>query len=416
VNIAHIQGIFSPEHGGPTQSLTNYCRNQAAAGHRVSVWALEGFPNTSPAVRFELPIEMNVFPLGWPGVLGRSRSMRKHLAAAETPDIYHLHGTWLRAMHYGAVEARRRKVPCILETMGMYEAYGLQNKWLRKRVARFWFQDNILHNADCLHVGSRQEGDQLRRLGFTKPMAIIPVGVDLQQIERLPRLSSTDALHGTRKAELLPGEVMKQILHGPGKSEIDSILNDRPFILYLARIHEKKGLGMLLKAWAELEQIFPEHILVVGGSGTPEYEDQCRRAISDLGISGRCLWLGRVSEEEKSWAYANASFYVLPSYSENYGNTIAEALAHGTPVITTTATPWSDFQRIGCGWVVPPDLEPLRSALREALNTSPEQLRSMGDRGRRWAGEEFSLASVIRKIDETYLWLTKKGEKPRHVV
>jgi glycosyltransferase involved in cell wall biosynthesis len=218
------------------------------------------------------------------------------------------------------------------------------------------------------------------------------VGVDLQQIER-------------RKSEI-----------GNRKSEIDSILNGRPFILYLARIHEKKGLGMLLKAWADLEQIFPDHVLVVGGSGTPEYEDQCRRAISDLGISGRCLWLGRVSETEKTRAYMNASFYVLPSFSENYGNTIAEALAHGTPVITTDATPWSDIQRIGCGWIVPPDLEPLREALRGALNTSPGQLRDMGGRGRHWASEEFSLESVIRKIDATYLWLTGKGEKPGHVV
>ena len=388
MRVYHIQGLFSPEHGGPTHSLLNYCVGQAQAGHNVSTWVLEGLPNSSAAQIMPAPIETHVFQAGWPGVLGRSRSMRKHLAAAETPDIFHLHGTWLRAMHYGTVEARRRKVPYLLETMGMYEAYGLQNKWLRKRVARFWFQDNILHNADCLHVGSRQEGDQLRRLGFTKPMAIIPVGVQIPSLEQ------------SLSAESCPWPQ----------------ISGRRFFLYLSRIHEKKGLEMLLKAWAELEQIFPDHILVVGGSGMPDYEDECRRAISDLGISGRCLWLGRVSETEKSWAYANASFYVLPSYSENYGNTIAEALAHGTPVITTDATPWSDVQRIGCGWVVPPDLEPLRSALREALNTSPEQLRSMGDRGRRWAGDEFSLASVIRKIDETYLWLTKKGEKPRHVV
>ena len=98
------------------------------------------------------------------------------------------------------------------------------------------------------------------------------------------------------------------------------------------------------------------------------------------------------------------------------GRAIAEALAHGTPVITTDATPWSDIQRIGCGWIVPPDLELLRLALREALNTSPEQLRLMGERGRSWASEQFSLESVIRKLDATYLWLTGKGEKPGHVV
>src|SRR5688572_2018802 len=108
MHISHVQGIFSPEHGGPCHSLSNYCRGQVQQGHRVTVWALEGFPNTSPAVRLEAPVEMNVCRVDFPAKLGRSGEMRRRMRTSEAPDIYHLHGTWLRAMHYGAAEARGR--------------------------------------------------------------------------------------------------------------------------------------------------------------------------------------------------------------------------------------------------------------------------------------------------------------------
>src|SRR5262245_25618225 len=129
MNISHIQGIFSPEHGGPTQTLSNYARFQVAGGHRVSIWALEGFPHISPAMRLDPPVEMNVFQVEKPARLGGSTTMQRRLRNADSPDMYHLHGAWLRAMHYGALEARRRDRPFVLEIMGMYEPWCLQQKW-----------------------------------------------------------------------------------------------------------------------------------------------------------------------------------------------------------------------------------------------------------------------------------------------
>jgi glycosyltransferase involved in cell wall biosynthesis len=388
MRIHHIQGLFAPEHGGPTYALRNYCLGQAGLGHEVSAWVLRGMPNTSGVQPMPAPIITHVFPAGVPGVLGRSGTLRRHLADSQTPDIYHLHGTWLRAMYYGALEARRRRVPYLVEMMGMYEPYGLKVKWARKRLARLWFQDAILREANCLHVCSMQEAENLRRLDFKQPIAVIPVGVEVPAVSR------------DEPAYACPWPQIQ----------------GRRFILYLSRVHEKKGLEMLFKAWAALAPSFPDHLLVVCGSGASGYEDQCRRALSDLGIIGRSLWVGPVSEEEKRWAYTQASFYVLPSFSENYGNTIAESLAHATPVVVTDATPWAEVTRVGCGWVVPPRTEPLEQAIREALNTSKAELRSMGDRGHHWARADFSLPSVIRKIDEAYRWLCGRTPRPEFVI
>src|SRR5437870_3368349 len=104
--ISHIQGIFSPEHGGPALSLANYARGQASRGHQISVRVLEGYPHTSPAIRLEQPIENFVGKVSFPSRLGRSNGLKRQMAKDASPDIYHLHGTWLCAMRYAADEAR----------------------------------------------------------------------------------------------------------------------------------------------------------------------------------------------------------------------------------------------------------------------------------------------------------------------
>ncbi len=412
MHIAHIQGIFSPEHGGPAQSLTNYGRGQAAAGHRVEVWALEGFPQTSPAIRLPPPVEMRVFSLEAPARLGRSSAMRRAIERAEPSELYHLHGTWLRAMYYGATEARHRKRPYVLELMGMYEPYGLQQKWLQKRITRWWFQDRILHHASCLHVSSRQEGRNLRALGFKAPIATIPVGVVLDPGQPALRVSADEA---------------------PWRG-----VEARPYVLYLARIDAKKGVEVLLQAWACLqasgglcseanspETGFQSQLarrggsdwkLLIAGTGQSDYVARCKRAAQELGIGESVVWAGQVTEAQKSWAYTHAALYVLPTFSENFGNTVAEALAHETPVVTTTATPWEALVTRRCGWIASPDVSSVAAAMREAMALSARERNEMGKRGRKWVEEEFSLCAVIKKLDQVYRWVTQRGPQPSCVV
>lgn len=386
MKILHIQGIFSPEHGGPTQSLTQYCVGQARRRHTVSAWVLEGFPHTSPAIRLPAPVQTIVYPIDFPAPLGRSRAMRRALAATANPDVFHLHGAWLRAMHYGAEEARRRRIPYLVEPMGMYESYGLKTKWMRKKLARCWFQDAILEGAHCLQVNSRREGEQLRRLGFRSPLAVIPVGVDL---------SACDV--ASRTMEQKPSWVN---------------FAETRWFLFLSRIHEKKGIELLLHAWAALASKCLDWKLVIGGSGTPDYIRSCQQLATTLGLADRCVWLGHLSEGDKGWAFAHADFFILPSFSENLGNVITEALAYGTPVLTTDETPWQDVRTRKCGWIASPTTESLTEVLDEALRTTPEQLETMGARGRRWCEEEFSLDRVLENLDAVYAWMLGNSPKP----
>ena len=377
LRITHVQGIFSPEHGGPTYSLANYCRGQAARGHQVSVRVLEGYPHTSPAVRLAPPVVMSVDPVDRPARLGGSAALRRRLRADPTPDVYHLHGAWLRAMHYGAEEARRRRRPYVVELMGMYEPWPLRQKWLVKKISRLWYQDALLRRAACLHVNSRNEALALRKLGFRAPIAVIPVGVDTSRVDE------PFAVDGGPYPEFA----------------------GQPFVLYLARIHSKKGIELLLQAWSAVAREFSEHRLVVAGSGEEDYVARCRRMLADLGLEDRCHWLGPVDDTAKRWLFRHAGFYVLPSYSENFGNTVPEALAHGTPVLTTSHTPWTHLTAEGCGWITDATVGALRGRLTEALQTSTAERRRMGERGRRLVEQRYSLASVVSRIDRVYSWL-----------
>jgi glycosyltransferase involved in cell wall biosynthesis/ubiquinone/menaquinone biosynthesis C-methylase UbiE len=411
-----------------------------AAGHEVSLWTLEGFPHRSPAIRLPPPVEMRVFRVEPPTKLGRSAEMRRQLRLAESPDIYHLHGVWLQAMHYGADEARRRNRPYVLELAGMYEPLGLRQKWFPKRVARWWFQDRILREAACLHVNSNQEAENIRRLGFKTPIAVIPVGVDVSKIGKAEILKPES---GNQKSEI-----------GNRKSEIESKLDGRPFILYLSRVHPKKGLDLLIRSWAAIQKAEdgaesrkqpgeaasqrlhgPEKAdfsvsefqlsafenvrrplsdwrLVIAGPGEQPYVDRCQRLATELGIARQCLWTGHVDEVQKSWLFSHAHCYVLPTSGENFGNTVAEALAHGTPVITTRHTPWKDLEEHGCGWFVDNTETEISRALHEAFSLNAIARGRMGDAGERLLRERYSLGAVLSDINAVYEWLSGGASVP----
>ncbi len=393
MNINHIQGIFSPEHGGPTQSLSNYARFQAADGHRVQIWALEGFPNISPAMRLDPPIEMMIFQVEKPARLGGSAEMMRRLRSAESPDVYHLHGAWLRAMHYGASEALRRERPYVLEVMGMYEPWCLRQKWPSKRIARWWFQDRVLQNASCLHVNSMVEAQNIRAQGFKTPIAVIPVGVDVEEIIK-------------RKAAV-PADSPWPELRG------------LPYILFLSRLHPKKGVELLIRSWAQVLKERPgrnaDWMLAIAGTGDKEYAERCRQLANELGIADRCFFAGHVDELQKTWLYSHAQCYVLPSYNDNFGNTVAEALAHATPVIATKHTPWKSLVENNCGWLTDTTEADLSQPLKEALDMNAATRAEMGARGESLVRRRYSLDFTCKSIFGVYQWLLGKSGPPDFV-
>jgi glycosyltransferase involved in cell wall biosynthesis len=172
-------------------------------------------------------------------------------------------------------------------------------------------------------------------------------------------------------------------------------------MLFLGRLHPIKGIECLLKACGNLAaSVDLRWRLSIAGGGDPAYVVQIRQLISSLGLQERVRMVGPVTGEAKKKLFEDSDLVVVPSHSESFGLVVAEALAHGVPVIASKGTPWSGLEQKGCGLWVANDPETLANALRK-ISAMP--LRDMGLRGRDWMQKEFTWDSIAKRMLDLYL-------------
>jgi len=179
-------------------------------------------------------------------------------------------------------------------------------------------------------------------------------------------------------------------------------------------LHVKKGVDRLLRAWTALAPERPDWCLWIAGPDDGGHEGELRALAASL-RTPRVTFMGPVYGDEKRALYRRALLHVLPSHSENFGMTVAEALASGTPVIATRATPWSGLLREGCGFWIELGVEPLLHALHEATRLERAELLRLGARGRAWMQRDFSWDRVAREMAGVYRWLRAGGTAPASV-
>lgn len=293
--------------------------------------------------------------------------------AAVRADLVHGHGLWLMPNLYPAWACRRAGKPFMLSPRGMLGEAALAFSARRKRA--FWrlLQQPALADAACLHATAETELHEIRAIGLRNPVAVIPNGVDL------PPAAPSTARERT--------------------------------VVTLGRIHPKKGLGNLVQAWAALEPRFPDWRLRIIGPDQDGHADALRAQAAQAGLT-RLSIEPPLYGEAKTEALQTASLFVLPTLNENFALTVAEALAAGTPVISTKGAPWSGLPSRGAGWWIDIGADPLTAALAEAMATPAERLAAMGARGRAWMAESFSWTSVGAQMRSVYDWLTTGAEPP----
>jgi glycosyltransferase involved in cell wall biosynthesis len=206
--------------------------------------------------------------------------------------------------------------------------------------------------------GQVTEYQEIRGFGLRNPVAVIPNGIDLP--------------------EPAAGRI------GEGR-----------IVLSLGRIHPKKGLDRLIRAWAQVERRFRDWRLRIIGPADESHDEELRALTISLGLS-RISIEGPLHGKAKTAAYREAEVFVLPTLNENFGLTVAEALACELPVISTKGAPWKGLAAEGCGWWIEHGVEPLAAALAKAMMLPPEVLRAMGARGRAWMARDFSWDRVAR--------------------
>jgi glycosyltransferase involved in cell wall biosynthesis len=289
-------------------------------------------------------------------------------------DLLHSHGLWMMPNVYPAWVRAAGTYRLIFSPRGMLAPWALQHHALRKKVMWSLFQRAALRVADAFHVTSQAEYDDVRRLGFREAVCVLPNGVDVRPVSKT-----------------VPGA--------------------RRQALYLARIHKVKGVDNLLRAWAAVEAEYDDWELRIAGPDDGGHLEEMQLLARQLRLT-RVAFVGPLYGEEKLAAYRRASLYVLPTHSENFGATVAEALAVGTAAIVTKGAPWQGLVQYDAGWWIDIGVEPLIAALRTALSLPEDRLQQIGRNGHNWVLREFSWSSIGEQMAAFYRWLIDGGERP----
>ena len=183
--------------------------------------------------------------------------------------------------------------------------------------------------------------------------------------------------------------------------------------LFLSSIHPKKGLLNLVMAWKRVRP--SSWRLVIAGPDEGGHLNDVLQKIRKLGLETIVDYMGEVEGDAKAALFEKADLFVLPSFSENFGIVVAEALANGLPVITTRGTPWEGLLHHGCGWWIEPTVVALTEALREALTLDNDALQLMGSNGRDYV-REFDWGKIAKQTVDVYRWVLGQGSQPTYVV
>lgn len=370
--MVHVVPHVNEEASGPSYSVPRLCQSLAARGHDVELSCL--------AARGEIPgVVLDVHPqLPIPKRLAVSFDHARALRhKANCTDIVHNHSLWSMVNITAGWVVPGKHAKLVTSPRGTLSPWARSRSKAIKRV--LWpLQRRALAKADLLHATSEDELAQIRALGFTAPVAVIPNGIDLPEI--------TDSK---------PTSAIRSLL-------------------FLGRIHPTKCVDRLLQAWKTLQEQHPDWRLVIAGPGDPAYMQNLHAMAASLALE-RVYFAGPAYGVDKSRAYQEAELFVLPSHSENFGMAVAEALAHGCPAVVSRGAPWAGLETEGCGWWVDHAVGPLTTTLHEAMALSPPQLAEMGLKGREWMARDFGWDSVAQRMEEAYRWILRCGDRPNSV-
>ena len=384
----HVVPSINRNTGGPAVSVPGFATALARAGVRTTVASLDYVEHGAP-----LEAQGAQYVSVQPGALGRrlrgwSPALRRLIeGAAGEADLIHSHALWMVPGIYARQAAERFGLPLVISPRGMLDPWSLSRSLMTKKMAAWLYEDRNLHAAKVLHATSDLEAESIRRYGMAQPIAVLPNGIEMPVASESP---SRDILENR-----FPG------------------LRGKRWLLFLGRLDPKKGLDLLIELWRGLGPRFPEWRLVVAGPDLGGFGAKMIAAVAaDPELLSRTTFTGMLEGDEKSASLAHAELFVLPTYGENFGIAVAEALAHGTPAITTTAAPWEGLVSHECGWWVAAESGAIGEALAAAMSLPASELGRMGENGRAMVLEQLSWDSIGARWVEVYRWILEGGTPP----
>jgi glycosyltransferase involved in cell wall biosynthesis len=373
MKVLHVIPSVGPLRGGPSVMLRTMSCGLAQAGVAVDIATTDDngagrldVSHAKPVVEdgvtyWYFPRQTKFYTFSWPLTCWLAQHVKDY-------DVVHVHALFSYAAIPAALYAKRYNVPYIVRPLGVLNRWGVENRRrYLKKLSFTLIEKHILNNAAAIHYTSEQERLEAAELGVKDRAVIIANAVDVPLDIGITR---------GRFRSLLPQ------------------LGDSRMILFLSRIDRKKGLDILLAAFAKIHKQEPRVMLVIAGNGEAAFIGHLRQQATRLGIGSEIIWPGFLSGDDKRAALADADIFILPSYSENFGVSVVEAMAAGVPVIVSDQVAIHQEIAAGrAGIVVPCAVADLAAALDRFI--VDEKLRStMGKNGRLLARTKYSVEAV----------------------
>ena len=383
MRVLHATPYFAPAftYGGPPRSVLGLCQALRRAGAEVSVitTTANGDDELPPEVTSRDSydgVPVAYVPRGFPRRAFRAPELADALAdRLRSVDLVHIHGCWNAFGWTTAQACRRAGVRFVLSPRGMLYPWSFANGRVRKWVSYQLAERRSLQDAAFVHATSADEASAVAALRVPGPIVTIPNGI-------------ADEASTIRSRA---GEFRERFSIPPSSF----------VVLFLARLHPKKGVALLLDAFRRASAAHPDARLVLAGSGESRYVDSLKQSAADLVRQDRVAFLGHLSGDDRALALASANAFALTSYSENFGLAVGEAMAAALPVIVTRGCPWPSIIDWRAGWWVEPRVEDVTAALEELL-TKPIEAREMGLRGRQQVLRAFDWTQIGQSMLEAY--------------
>ena len=377
----HIIAGLNPASGGPSYSVPALAEALVGQGMPVSIYSL--LDHESVHLPIEDRVTVHRFERSkrpWMAIMQGSAALNKAVGeAVNQGDIIHNHGLWLLPNLYAAWQLQQKPSSpskLIHAPRGMLgEAARKISSWKKEPIWWLW-QKRALQSAHCLHATAESEYAEIRAAGLTNPVVIIPNGIHLPPL--------------VNRAEI------------PRRQKV---------VMSLGRIHPKKGLDRLVRAWARLEDRYPDWSLRLVGNAEVGNDVELMNITAQLGLK-RVEILSAVYGDSKWQTFHETDLFVLPTLNENFGITVAEALACEIPVISTKGAPWQGLETERCGWWIDHGTDAIAAALEVAMGLDANARTEMGKRGRAWMMRDFAWPAIGAEMASVYDWLCHGGNPP----
>lgn len=391
MKILHVIASVAPRYGGPSKMVLELCKALGDRNHEVYIFTtnIDGDKNLDVPVDQYIQMDgftIRYFPVQSPRRFTFSLPIFKAFKKKiYNFDIVHIHSLYLFHNLIAGYYCRKYHIPYLIRPHGILDPFLQKRHPVRKKVYNFLIEKRNLNNASAIHYTTNEEMELAKPLNIKASSIVVPNGLDISAFSKLPA-------------------------YGSFKRKYPALENKK-IILFFSRINFKKGMDILVKAFGKVTRARDDIYLVVVGPDNEGYGKKVNKWLEDEGVLNKTLFTGMLLGEEKMAVLTDSDLFVLPSYSENFGIVVAEAMACGLPVvISNKVNIWQEVKQAGAGIVTDCDSDQVADAILKILD-DPTRAKEMGEKGKQLVKSQYAWDQVAEKMIETYQNIITEHQK-----